>query len=104
MNRNETLAQLVELTDKITALTTITVENGLTLREKVALSFHNQEMSNFVTELKYEHIKKHNNESNLLSLCKSCHMKTNIFRSYWKQVFRQDFLSRRLYAMWVLSI
>lgn len=33
--------------------------------------------------------KKNNNEKNLITLCKSCHMKTNHNRKYWKEYFIQ---------------
>jgi hypothetical protein len=31
--------------------------------------------------------KKNNNEDNLISLCNTCHLKTNFNREYWKEVF-----------------
>jgi len=39
--------------------------------------------------------KENNNESNLITLCKSCHMKTNGDREYWEEYFKdmiQEFI------------
>ena len=44
----------------------------------------------FIEKLSIHHInynKKNNNMSNLISLCNSCHMKTNFNRCYWKKFF-----------------
>jgi len=32
--------------------------------------------------------KKNNNINNLITLCKSCHPKTNFNRKYWKQILK----------------
>jgi len=53
---------------------------------------HNQELSGFYKKLDIHHIdynKKNLDPKNLISLCRSCHMKTNTNREYWINYFNK---------------
>lgn len=52
---------------------------------------HQDELDGFSKLLDVHHIdydKKNCNPNNLVTLCRSCHLKTNINREYWKQYFQ----------------
>ena len=55
----------------------------------------NKHQNKFNEKLHVHHIdynKKNCNENNLVSLCRSCHMKTNYNRKYWKKLFSNKLL------------
>jgi hypothetical protein len=54
---------------------------------------HQEELVGRIAKLDIHHIdynKKNCNPDNLISLCRSCHMKTNNNRDYWESYFRQE--------------
>ena len=58
---------------------------------------HQTELKGLFRKLDIHHIdydKDNLNPKNLISLCKSCHMKTNYNREYWQNYFKKSYVDR----------
>jgi len=62
----------------------ILLKNHYATRCKICNGIYNNHID--VHHIDYN--KKNNNINNLITLCKSCHPKTNFNRKYWKQILK----------------
>lgn len=65
---------------------TETLRKSIRQRDKYTCQVCNKEPSIQVHHIDYN--KKNNNPDNLITLCRSCHMKTNFNREYWIEYFK----------------
>ncbi len=66
------------------------LKESIRLRDKHKCQLCNKHQDNFKRRLDVHHIdynKQNCNPKNLISLCRSCHIKTNVNRKYWISLF-----------------
>ena len=66
---------------------TYTLKRAIRERDKFRCRLCNKD--NYLVVHHIDYNKKNSNSDNLITLCPSCHSKTNINREKWKQLFKQ---------------